>query len=403
VDAERGGQAALWWFDSVTGRKSERFQVPQLNTNPDANVIQALAPIPRAGVLAVGSLDGCIHLWRWGDTNRFAVWTPADTFPICELAASPDGRLLAVGTDRPIVGVWDWAARKPAYTVAGRVEWGGLVSLAFSPDGRFLAAGSFRGPVRLFDAATGQERATFDGHRSPVRGLTFSPDSRTLSVVHDDGTLVIWELLTGKPRARVRFDMPARSVAAAPAGGLLAVAGSKGVFVYDSWAGAAGTPADLEKVWGELGSGDPAVGFRAMRRLARLSAGGWDAVRDRLSPLPEAARPQSVDRLVHQLDADDFTVRNRAEAELRRVGYWAERRLRAARESAKSDEVRSRLDRVLAQLGKPAEDRDLVRLARLVEVLERAETDEAGRLLRDIAGRYPDCPFAQPTRAPLPK
>ncbi len=401
ADCEQNGRATVKAFDPRTGREVSRIEVPA--AAPGGNMVQAVEPIANTGVLAVGSLDSFVLFWRGGDRDSKPDWQPADNFPICELAASPDGRLLAVGIDRPIVGVWDWATRKPAYTVVGRQEWGGLISFTFSPDGQFLAAGSFRGPVRIFDAATGHIQNTFDGRQSAAQELTFSPDSRTLGVVHDDGTLVIWELLTGKPRVRVRFDMQTRSVAAAPTGGLLAVAGGKGVRVYDPWAGPVGPLSDVAMVWSELGSSEADVGFRAMRQLARRPAADWDAVRARLPALPDAARSESVDRMVRLLDIGDFGARIFAEAELGRVGYWAERRLRAARESAKSDEVRSRLDRVLAQLGKPAEDRNLVRLARLVEVLERVETDEAGRLLRDIAGRYPDCPFAQPTRAPLPK
>jgi WD40 repeat protein len=176
--------------------------------------------------------------------------------------------------------VWDWAARKPTYTVSGRVEWGGLISLAFSPDGRSLATGTFAGPVLLWDAVTGQPRSTFHAHRSAVKEVTFSPDSRTLAVVHVDGTLVVWELLTGKPRLQVRLGASAVSVAFAPNGCLLAVGGPQGVCVYDPWTAPNRSLPD-GAVWDDLGSSEPRVAFRAMRLLVLLPNTAWSEFQSR--------------------------------------------------------------------------------------------------------------------------
>jgi hypothetical protein len=399
ADVMPGGRATVRSLDPRSGQTVAQIDVSA--AEPGGNMVQAVEAIPRAGVLAVGSVDGFIMFWRRDGRDQRPDWSPAGSFPICELAASPDGRLLAVGIDRPTVGVWNWRTRKQVYAVSGRAEWGGLISLAFSPDGRYFAAGSFRGPVRLWDAATGRERATLDGHLSPAREVAFSPDSRLLGVIHDNGTLIVWELLTGRLRVRARLDpVQGRSVAFAPAGGMVAVAGSRGVCVYDPWAAPAGSRSSVAVAWGELGSEEPAIGFRAMRRLAGLPMGNWNAVRTLLPSLPDAAKRQSVDRLVGQLDAEKFTVRERAEVELRAIRFWADQRLRAAAHAAPSAEAGARLDRILADAGKPVDDKNLIRLARLAEVLERVTGNEADRLRRAIIERYPDCRLAQPVSAP---
>ena len=57
-------------------------------------------------------------------------------------------------------------------------EWG-VTSVAFSPDGKILAVGSDYGMVKLWDMATSANTATFEAHIYGVESIAFSPDGKT--------------------------------------------------------------------------------------------------------------------------------------------------------------------------------------------------------------------------------
>jgi hypothetical protein len=92
------------------------------------------------------------------------------------------------------------------------------------------------------------------------------------------------------------------------------------------------------------------------------------------------ARDQ-FDKWVDALDSPLFRAREIAERDLKRAGLkvpiaW----LRKALADAKSDEAIARLKRILGQREKP--DPNEWRLARVVQVLALAGTDDAKKLLR---------------------
>ncbi|HVK17612.1 MAG TPA: hypothetical protein VM533_11745 [Fimbriiglobus sp.] len=92
------------------------------------------------------------------------------------------------------------------------------------------------------------------------------------------------------------------------------------------------------------------------RLLLVLSAGAALA-----APAPALAQPpgDEIGRLVAQLDADDFRVRDRAARRLREVGLDTLPRLRRAAEESQSVEVRTRLADLIAGITRPGWRSDL--------------------------------------------
>ncbi len=50
-----------------------------------------------------------------------------------------------------------------------------VMSLAYSPDGKLIACGTQIGSVAVFDVESGKLVSMLEGHYKPVRSLTFTP------------------------------------------------------------------------------------------------------------------------------------------------------------------------------------------------------------------------------------
>ncbi len=68
------------------------------------------------------------------------------------------------------------------------------ITLAFSPDGTLLACGSDDCTIKLWNSVTGELISIFTGHLCSVKSLTFSPDGNTLASGSDDGTVRFWDI-----------------------------------------------------------------------------------------------------------------------------------------------------------------------------------------------------------------
>jgi WD40 repeat protein len=97
---------------------------------------------------------------------------------------SPDGSLLAAGTDNGQVWVWEWASGRifQILNFENRSDGPFVKYVQFYPDGLSLVAGQEKGVVELFDLHTGEKLKSFANKFSFIDDIQFSPDGKKIAV-----------------------------------------------------------------------------------------------------------------------------------------------------------------------------------------------------------------------------
>ena len=184
---------------------------------------------------------------------------------------SPDGATLAVGTDDPLVRLFD---AKSAREVAQLPLVGDVRQLAFSPDAALVAVGMTDGPrVRIVELVTGRELAKVD-LADVANVLTFSRDGKYLAIGGHKRTTVHLAS-TGDAVALFPAVEGVRSLAFSPDGILLAVGDRDNTMrMFDVQVGFATLPGAVspflqprQRRHGcRVQPGRPAIGFRGRQR-----------------------------------------------------------------------------------------------------------------------------------------
>ena len=178
--SEDGDTIHLW--DAHTGEHKRTLIAKKL--------IKSIAFSPDGKILASGSNDETIRLWDVATGKNKMVLTEHNEW-VDGLAFSPDGKILASGDDDGIIHLWDIDTWKTKITLNGHPF---LMCLVFSPDGKILASGCADGTIQLWDAHTYEHKKTLTGHITLINGIAFSPDGKTLVSGCNNGSVLIWKI-----------------------------------------------------------------------------------------------------------------------------------------------------------------------------------------------------------------
>ncbi len=187
--------------------------------------IRSLAISPDGGILASGSDDKTIKLWQLA-TGQELCTIKAHSKSVCSVAMSADGEILASGSDDKSIKLWQLSTglQIGSLTLGGWFsgDSGCVYSIAIAPDGQILASLSNSGAVKLWNLKTGQEIQRLRGDTSWIHAIAISPDGQTLAGGSGD-SIKLWNLKTGR-RLRILKGHTSwvRTVAISPDGQTLA-------------------------------------------------------------------------------------------------------------------------------------------------------------------------------------
>jgi len=183
---------------------------------PDASIGQAVA-VSNDGTLIASDNGESIHIWdiQTGDLRRRlnsycedkALQTPeacnaenedwlGHKKQVTALAFSPDGTLLASGSEDTTIIFWDVETGEVEWDSIG--HWASVTSLKFHPDGGSMLSGGEDNKIRTWRVPGGKSTAIFEGHLSGVNGVAFGWGPEMILSGGADGTVRVWETANQK-------------------------------------------------------------------------------------------------------------------------------------------------------------------------------------------------------------
>ncbi|MDZ7968696.1 MAG: serine/threonine-protein kinase [Nostoc sp. DedSLP03] len=131
------------------------------------------APLPHFPRL-LGTLSG--HAWA-----------------VLTVAFSPDGQILATGSDDNTIKLWDVNTGQLICTLVGH-SWS-VVAVAFTADGETLLSASCDKTVKLWRVSTAEEIVTLSGHVDSVSAVAVSKVTQLIASGSRDKTIKLWQLV----------------------------------------------------------------------------------------------------------------------------------------------------------------------------------------------------------------
>jgi RNA polymerase sigma factor (sigma-70 family) len=367
-----GGADGVRLWDSASGKELRRapFQKDRVNEKVRNVTPNALAFSPDGRTLAASGTtleiagSSRVRLWDVASKEQIppllweiempreenqpptgSLWSMSVS---TKVVFSPDGHMLAMNRYQKTIPVWEASTGKQRLLLTGHTETTNCV--AFAPDGRTLASSGWDETIRLWNLETGEELRTLRGHRGNANSLVFSADGKTLVSTGDDTTMLFWDVaeVTHRPRPKI----------------------------------VALSAEECKALWTDLAGADAAKAYKAIRAFSTAPGQTVSFLGERLRPARSAGK-EEVDRLIADLDSDDFQIREKATHALDDLGDTVGPALRQVVAGRPSSEVRSRVNRLLEKLATPAPE--LLRDLRALEALEAVSGPEARQVVERIA------------------
>ncbi|PSN12115.1 hypothetical protein C7293_21525 [filamentous cyanobacterium CCT1] len=161
-----------------------------LGRDPVAAFSPASAP-DHHRYLATGDHEGRLLLWDLRRGKLVWMFDEDQSRGVRSLAFSPQGDLLAVGTETG--QIWLWPVGTTYQTDVLNRHQVAVGALAFSPDGSQLASGDDSGQLYLWEVASGVSQGSLEGHHGPIHSLAYGAEGDRLVSGGDDQRACLWQ------------------------------------------------------------------------------------------------------------------------------------------------------------------------------------------------------------------
>jgi len=338
--ATNGPKNSICTFDAATGKEGSRITLPQQT----GSTTFAFAPDSRSLVTENPNKTYTVwEVWTGGVRGQFGEAAPAVVGGNTASIIFVNGNL--------VQGVG-----------------GAVPCVAISPDGRMLAGRSHDGAVQVWDIFKGKKLAHLLGHQGTLTGLAFAADGSRLVSGSQDTTALVWDTAALKKNVAI------------PVAKL--------------------TDKQVEAIWTDLTGSDSRKALQGIVALAGSPEQAVPFLARQLKPIepPDAKR---IDQLIADLDAKEFSARQKANDELEKFGELAVAALKKVLDGQPSLDTRQRVEKILAKATSQVPPADRLQSLRAMEALELIATAEARAALETMAKGAPGARVTEEAQATL--
>ncbi|MDJ0730250.1 MAG: helix-turn-helix domain-containing protein [Crocosphaera sp.] len=201
ISASQDNQICLWDISDLEVKLIKIFWLEENLKENQENILRAIAMSPDGKLLASGTDDGMVRLWDL-ETGKFkqSLSHNHNDWIRC-LAFSPKGDKIASASEDTTICISDVKTGKHLHTLRGHN--GGVWSIDFHPKLSWLVSGEMGFNVRIWNYESGECLEVTQGYSQEIQPITYNPDGTILAVGTNQAIVYLKDSSDGETKAEI--------------------------------------------------------------------------------------------------------------------------------------------------------------------------------------------------------